>query len=428
LEKILKAGKGALPVFDLVEEVSDFKSFLSVFLHSFSLGKAVHVPVTEDFVGELQSAFKAPDKQKLGGQAGIVASQLSALGSPSILYSPLLSAEEAQFVHSGVKRPTTKNGKLVLQGMEKIRELGGVKINWIIEFKEGERISFLGKTLVAPRANRVILSSPVNMVPVFDPDLEPLLPQLGKKIDFVFLSGLQYLRQRYADGRTCDSVLKREEKLLKDLKAGNKKLLVHYEYVPAKNAIVDDKILENVRLFADSCGINEVELRKALWELGFEEEAKNLEEKESVANLLLGAEKLFFALKLKRLHVHTLGYYIELRKIEKNKSGVSPEKIVDSLLFASLASTARAAEGKEVSMMQVRKHAGVPVSEIGLRALEEAAQELGGDEFLKKGFAEKNGVFYFVVPAQVNERPKGTVGLGDTVSSSALVAELNWRK
>src|SRR5690606_16980631 len=73
------------------------EEFVAVLRHGFRTGKsALLVRETEEFVAWWREIFQER-AESMGGQAGIIANQMAALGAHSVVYSPILSPRQADF-------------------------------------------------------------------------------------------------------------------------------------------------------------------------------------------------------------------------------------------------------------------------------------------------------------------------------------------
>ncbi len=406
-------------------------SFLSALAFSMREGKSSHfVCENPEVFGWVESEFAPPGQTRLGGQAGIIANQVALLGADSVLYSPFFAPVHAALFHKKVLVPFC--GKCGAARLIPARNAGRpgdpTKKNWIFEFKKGDKVRVGGKAFKIPRSNRFILASPMPVVPAFDNCTRKFLPQIGKNVDAAFFAGFHYLTPIDGRGTSFRKVLAQQDADVKLLRKKNSKLLVHVEYVPMAHKEIERAVLAHVAREVDSLGINEIEIAEALEKTGFKKEAKAVRENESSATLFEGAKKLLFSLKLKRLHVHNLGYQMV---ILKKPPISSPEKVRQGLLFASLCATAKAVLGREFSKKELSAAFKIPLSQRGFRQMQLLARHLrenypcfDAEEFLREGFFDEGSFVLVVAPMQVAENPKSTVGIGDVVSSSSLLAEL----
>ena len=119
---------------------------------------------------------------------------------------------------------------------------------------------------------------------------------------------------------------------------------------------------------------------------------------------------------VKRIHFHTYGYYLAL-------TDYKGEFVRDALLFSALAAAAKAKLGDIRSIDDIAKAMDVPVNEKA-KAVEEALSKEYG---MKDGIAEVDSYQLAFIPTKIVAKPKSTVGIGDTISSSAFVGEFAFR-
>ncbi len=408
--------------------------FLSVLVKGMRSGKSVHVLGTQSVFTWMEEFFGGPDEKCIGGQAGITATQLNSLGFDVVLSPSLLSREQAELLAPEINVPVVKGKKLAVESVRKaFRPLDETKINWIFEFKRGDVLKIGGVTVTAPRANRVIIASEAKENPWFAPELEKFLPDLGARIDVALLSGFHYLTA----GKELPKQLKLIETQLALLKKKNKKLLLHYEYVPPGHKEVEKKLLLSLCKHVDSMGLNETELIEVLKMLGKHSEAEFLRKHESAYSICQGMRKLMSVTGLKRLQVHDLGFHTVLLK--KPNYAVPVDRVRDACVYASFITSLKARLGLHfVARKDVESAEPFVVSETGLNQIsifESAiAKELMTSRKVKhssfdrrkyfaEGILELKDVFVIIVPAPIVPVPKLTVGLGDVFSSTFLAAE-----
>jgi ADP-dependent phosphofructokinase/glucokinase len=399
--------------------------FFSSFFQALKQGKAAHLPVNEHMLKWLNETF-VERKERIGGQAGIIANQLSILGWKSVLYTPIISEKLVALLYKKTEFPVPENDGVILKKAVKCARQGDpTKINWIFEFKEKDRFRIKNETAVAPRSNRVIFSSPFPSIPVFESAYkEKNLEDLGRKISGAVFAGYNYLKPKYDNGLTYKFYLKKEVENLEFLKRGNKNLKIHVEFVPSDFKTIEKEVLKHLTVIAESLGINEVEIVEVAEKLGFKKEAANARKNENAFTLYKAAVKVFERLKLKRLHLHNLGYNLVI--VSKP---CSIEREVNAVLYSSIVATSKAMIGRELKRNEWRRSIHQPVSAKGLNQLEVLAREFGlkGVErelLQKQGVVDLNDHYLLCVPTQAFEKPLSTVGLGDIVSSFAFAASL----
>ncbi|MFH0836242.1 MAG: ADP-dependent glucokinase/phosphofructokinase [Candidatus Micrarchaeota archaeon] len=409
----------------------DKNEFLSCLLHAIGSGKAMHVSGDKNVFDWFAKTFGKPDEIKIGGQAGIAANQLAELGAKTGLYSPWLSTEQAKLIDKRVKIPVFNGKKLALITPAKAsRKDDPIKINWIFEFKRGDVVLIGKECFVAPRDNRLIVSSEEGQPPLFSDDVEKVLHQLGAEFDVALLSGFHHIRKKHATHGSFEQVVARAIRQVRKLKGKNNKLLAHWEYVPVDDKKMNSVLLKKLGPEFDSIGMNESEIIDVLVLLGFKKEATKIKAHESAHTIYHGAVKLLKALKLKRIHVHNLGYHLIV--LDK-RYHIKPEKTIEATLFASLVAGLKALKKHGfVSLAEVKK-AELAVSETGINQvgiIESALRDelpkkfssFDRKAFLKSGILEMKDHWILIVPTPI-VRGVSTVGLGDIVSAVTLVME-----
>ncbi|MFH1246821.1 MAG: ADP-dependent glucokinase/phosphofructokinase, partial [Candidatus Micrarchaeota archaeon] len=179
---------------------------LAALIHAFRTGKAMHLPTNNTLILWLEKVFSSYETS-IGGQAGIIANQVALLGGQSILYTSHLSPKLAHLFSPRVKFPIA-NKNLQLVSIHHAAKRGEHnRTNWIFEFKKGDVINFGGTVFVAPRSNRIILSSPQSGPAIFEPNLVQHLPTLGENLDACIMSGYNALQPVYEDGTTFEYYL-----------------------------------------------------------------------------------------------------------------------------------------------------------------------------------------------------------------------------
>ncbi len=401
-------------------------------LRAFTTGKAMHLPLSAALASQLEQGLSR--HERLGGQAGIIANQLTLLGAQGILYCKPLSSHLTSFFSPRVKFPvvsrSSSGGNLNFVSVKEASRRGDETIsNWIIEFKAGDLLKFGGQIYVAPRSNRLILSSHKAAAQQFDDNIVHLLPELGRLVDAAIISGYHSLEQRYSDGTTYDYYLSLEELYLRMLRA-HKHIPIHVEFVStpaAKN--IDKSIYAHITKHVDSLGLNEVELVELTDKLGFPALARAIARNENVVTLHAAAEKVMKQLDLQRIHVHSFGYSLILVKKSTAVSHRYLRRQVISTLFGSLAATLRAMKGSEINRGEIASALSVPVSEIALQQMALMSHKLSLTKLrlensLLSGIFDLADHYALIIPGQVAPLTPRTVGLGDVISSCSFVGGL----
>ena len=404
--RIEKAGKDEIFRYaeELPERIENIPQLLGSILWSIRSGKAAEL-----FVESCSTRFYMRrwgwDELRMGGQVGIMANLLGGVyGVPVIAHVPQLSRLQAGLFKDGpIYVPRVKNGKLKLVHP---RDFAGDEencVHYIYEFPRGFRVF----DIEAPRENRFIGSADdynpnVHIRPEFHEHFE----EIAGEAEVAIISGLQTLtKENYHEP------LETLRGHLEVLEEGG--IPVHLEFAFTSDEKVRKALVDMLGLF-HSVGLNEVELASIMEVLGERALAQKLLAHDPVDPVAVTEAMLKLAERtgVKRIHFHTYGYYLAL-------TDYSGAYVRDALLFAALAAAAKAKLGDVRSIDDVVKAMDVPVN-VKAKPVEEALSKEYG---MKNGVAGVNGYQLAFVPTKIVVRPKSTVGIGDTISSSAFVGE-----
>jgi ADP-dependent phosphofructokinase/glucokinase len=226
--------------------------------------------------------------------------------------------------------------------------------------------------------------------------LDRILPAISP-CTRAFLSGYQYL--------TGEDEFIRAAGQIRAFKENNPDLRVHVECVSVTDTGVLLGIVQHILPAADSAGMNESELVHLL-NVASSVSRKPVEtEKRSPVGLVQGLLELATKTGLARLHLHTFGYYILVMKKDR---GV-PEDSRTALLYAAKV-VAAAAGGT-----------GSRISPAGIAAIDQMEGMFGTQQ--SPGVFLHENYFVILIPTLIAESIQKTVGLGDIISSTALVAD-----
>jgi ADP-dependent phosphofructokinase/glucokinase len=401
--------------------------FLALLEECLAAGKSYY-DIVQAELGEWFLQYFPEHTEAMGGQAGIIANQMAALGGDAYVYNPVLSKLQAEMYDSRVKFPVTIEGALNWVPIRDGVNSDWTKINYIFEYPKDTSYVFGDRVVTTVRANRIILGTRNPLAAMgFSEEMEAFLPEVGAAVDCGFMAGYHHGR---IEGRaeTLEEFIQLSLRQLTALRSGNRNLRLHCEYLPMSNPEQESVLLKALIPRFHSFGINEAEIMRALDCLGFAEEAGEIARDERSFSLYQGALRLFREFGLPRLHLHNLGYYIVLIR---KPYPVSPEKVRQACLFASAVNGVKAKQGGAVPWEAVGQMANVPLSEVGMSQLEafaEEARQVGypiTSEFTSTGIMEREDHICILTPAHIVPNPVSTVGMGDTISSSAFAAEVS---
>jgi len=371
---------------ELLASLPVYAASLPGFMNRFrlSLGRSVadelFVPDAEEF-RRFAGNFMAAGSLSIGGQAGIAAVHLAASGAPSVLcVAPAMGDETRRLLEErGVGIPGPR-----------ISEACPDSIHLVFEYAPGLISPEPG---FPPRRNRFIVS-PVHGAEsaLLGPDLLEAVKEAAVSCNRFFLSGYQYLRTEREFAAAAGQ--------LAEIRGQNPDLRIHAEWVGVTDRELNGRFLRYILPRADSLGINEQELlnlSSCLHPGGH----SGGNAAPSPPELIREAVGICRATGLRRLHVHTHGYYILVLD-----HPVDPGASRDALLYASREAARSAGPGP----------AGLVPA--GIAAMASAEDRFGRDG--GPGIFSLGGYCGIMVPSLVTEGEVRTVGLGDRISSLAF--------
>jgi ADP-dependent phosphofructokinase/glucokinase len=414
-------------------EIKDPLDFMARLLMSMREGKAAEIPTHNSDIHEWLKEQLGFDYAVMGGQAGIISNLLSSLELKKVVaYIPWLSQEQAEYfvATDNLFHPKVENGKVFLKHpLEAFKPNIGSKVNWIIEYSKNLKVSCDGRDFNVLRDNRLIISSRPKWLRL-DIDKE-VYEQLDSifPIDGAILSGYQIIKEEYEDGTTYKDYVASSVQVIEKLKSLNPELRIHVELTSIQNRVIRKAILtEIVAKHVHSLGLDTVEVANALNVLSHEELSYSviMKQEYGITSLYQGAVQLLKDLSLERVHVHSLGFYICI--LVKGHT-LTLKEHRDSLLFSSILAAAKAIRGNIGNFMEAEIGLDVPISSDGIEDLENfklycVGRKLCSLEESEYGYLYGPDHDAIIIPTKVFDKPKATVGIGDTISAGAFTAML----
>ena len=372
------------PLFNL-PILSEFRSHL---LHSMHTCTAEEWFVTDpQMYQQFTRLFADYGHLVIGGQAGIAAVHLASIGISDVLC----------ITHS--PGPDTKkildNVGVHLLDLKKENKSSSDTIHLIFEYSPGLVPLVKG---VTPRNNRFIAS------PSHTPESVLIM---GDKSDAfnagisqytrAFLSGYQYLQTDEEFRQAADQILL--------MKKNNDRMRVHVECVSVTDTGVINGFIHHILPVADSIGLNEHELELLLHAMDSHNAEQGFFERLSSVQQVNGALEICKKSGLKRLHLHTFGYFVQIIR----NDCVHPEVSLNALLFASR-NVAEAAQGTSME-----------ISPAGISAIEEVDKIFGPQ--ISPGIFCHNIHTIVMIPTIIAQNITKSSGLGDILSSTAFIAD-----
>ncbi len=409
-DRIEKAGKEK--VFrcseELPEKIIEVPHLLGGILWSIKRGKAAELFVESRGVREYMKHW-GWDELRMGGQVGIMANLLGGVyGIPVIAHVPQISKLQAELFKDGpIYVPKVENGVLKFVHPKEFSRDEESLTHYIYEFPRGFEVF----GIKAPRENRFIGSADdYNPNLYIRSEFEENFEKIAEGVQLAIISGLQAL--------TKENYTQPFEEIERHLEILNEKgIPVHLEFAFTPDETVRKKLVDILGKFT-SVGLNEVELASVMDVMGEKKLAERLIAHDPVDPIAVvdAMIKLAEVTGIQRIHFHTYGYYIAL-------TSYRGEYVKDSLLFAALAAATKAKLGDVRNLDDIGKALDVPVNEKAADIEDRLKKEFN----LDNGIAVVNESQLSFVPTKIVAKPKSTVGIGDTISSSAFVSEFALR-
>ncbi|MHA1772548.1 MAG: ADP-dependent glucokinase/phosphofructokinase [Candidatus Heimdallarchaeota archaeon] len=413
--------------------------FITGLCGCFEKGKASEWLIeSEETYQYLLQNLPPPKKIQLGGQAGIIANLYAELGVKQIfVHTTTLPKLMRELFNKkkNIQIPLyNKEGELIFLHPRKVKDFDeSLYFHIISEVHKGDTLK-LGEKLhwKCPRDNRFIATfdppnAELEILEAFQRDIEVL----AEKSDLLILSGFHMLNVKKLGKEGVNQRIMKTLELITRAKKANPNLMVHLELASTKNKLLLERLYyySSKDTYWNSLGCNErelVELLEAIKEKRLANEIKA----DMFINyelIIKGALKVCEKLKLERLHLHLFGCYL----LFVSKDYPIPEVLLlKTLCFASLIAAHKAITGKAKGVFKFKEI----IDTIDIDAtLPKAFKKVNNllkkiETYVSYKDFDLNEYMILAVPTIIVQDPIQTVGLGDTISAAALIAELTYRQ
>ncbi|BAS26878.1 hypothetical protein LIP_1021 [Limnochorda pilosa] len=412
------------------------KDLVAALLFSLQRGQALQRMIVHAPLHRWLQEVLGYDELRLGGTSANMAVAVASLGiDPTIVYAYPPSRRVASLFPPlpGLRAFTGRPGNPLLPvsdwaGSLPRDESPESPLHWILEYGPEMEVQVGSLRLRPPRANRFIAGwNPANRRLRLEPAFVDGLEREAGRLGFFFLSGYHILAEGDEGGEAgFTEAVGSTATLVDRVRRANPRVTAHLEMASIGSEAVRREVLTRVVPRVSSVGMNEAELETIAADLGIPWFSPG-SGADRLARLVRATLEVSRVTGLRRMHVHDLGNYaIVLGGGQDEGEAVAARA---GLLFAGAVAAARARTG-ELSPRSGQDSLAEPFSPEGLRRLERL------DEVLAEKGAERRGPgiwrlterWIVAVPSRVVERPRRTVGLGDTISASALLAETALRR
>ncbi|MBN1235244.1 MAG: hypothetical protein JW999_04240 [Methanotrichaceae archaeon] len=325
---------------------------------------------------------------RLGGNAGIMANVLAALGAKPVLNAPALGARLAGMFHAGVSVPGSSLRE---------REM----VHFVFQFKKGDEVASGQSRIIAPSDNRFIATyDPVNTRLLTSKHFDSYCQENIRNFDGALLSGFHL-----APFKDYQEIFAQKIEQIKSWKDKNPQIFIHVEMGSFQSPQIMLSLLESLpQIPVDSLGLNEDELAAA---------EGSLPGRWRWQETMQAAQRLQERLGLFRVAVHTRDYILSVMLEGK----ITAVEELSALQQGTDAAAALAATGSITGDLPEE------VNYVGLEAKEQfccnGATAVGRGAFLLSG--EK---IISLMPSLLAKKPLITVGLGDTATAAVFFQEL----
>jgi ADP-dependent phosphofructokinase/glucokinase len=365
-----------------VESTSDLKKALKYFREN-----QVNMEVEKSFNAEMPE----PERQRLGGQAGIFSNFLSGMDFPVVFYTPILSERLAELVDDKVEAPVLGDNLVLTRPVDAVNA-DQTKENIIIESKREKSCRF------------IISDKLEGFGPFFRSGIEDNFDVLEEEVDRAVFSGFHDASGNF------EAKLDKSEVQMEKLDVPK-----HLEYVNTSEE-KSRKILKDLLPRFESIGMDEQEALE-IAEVSSVETGENLTLGDAFQ---LGKKLIAEKDSLERCHIHTYRYHAV---IVDEEYGVRSESIRDAMLFGENCALLTGDTGELPDESAMKDYSLENKHVHRLDPLEDFAHHFDLENFPEEGIAEIEGFRVVAIPTLVHEDPERVTGMGDIISCGAFAAE-----
>jgi len=339
-------------------------------------------------------------ERKVGGTGAQAACALAKLGIPTILHITSFPPEQAELL--------SREGKIMIpysQGLQRAEEAARrddlPMWHYIFEFRQGTKIDLGARVIIAKKDDRFIVPYDLaNASFTIDENFRKWTREYADQVDKALVSGYN----AYYDEEMCRDLIGDSVAQMEDWKDRNPRMLIHTETGGLENIKMRGYLVEELYPNVDSLGMNENELADILILFDYDIPSDNIKE------LYKAARFVYRELELKRLCVHTRDFVLTLTQGD-------PEREQRALLIGALSAAYRTITGEYGDWDALREiDESSPLNHSGEKAEEELSSLLS----LKEGIVEEEDFNTVLIVTKSVERPRYTVGLGDTFLAGSL--------
>lgn len=327
----------------------------------------------------------------IGGTSAQAAMALAAIGCPSMIHLTDDSKEVCEILNSEHIYTVSADGQLI--HTNQVIQKSEQEIHYIIQFKKGDVIRLGNQELVIPLSNRLIITKiTVNEFLPFSKPYFDYIENNAKDISSNVLSSFNALN----DKEILEDRLGFVKQHIKTYKANNESGIVFFEDAHYHSHTIKKLCIETIYSEVDIVCMNEEELAYLLDMYNFPITI------DDIISCVEGIKYLKENLKIKKgVIVHTKDYSMYVGdKLEVD--------IESGLMYGNMLATTKAMVGWYGSKEQISKTLELPLSEKGVFNRKVIGESCYAGETI-------------IVPTKYIDKPKYTIGLGDSFVAGVQV-------
>lgn len=321
----------------------------------------------------------------MGGTAVQAALALNSVGCPSVVHLTDDSKEVCDILNTPQVYTVSRDGRLV--HTDEIRQANEQEPHFIIQFKKGDKICLGAQEAVIPCSNRLIITKIT--VNEFVPFSEPYFRWIEQNASLVSSNVLSSFNA-LLDPELLKERLNFAREHIAAYRTGNPEGIVFFEDAHFHSIDVKKLCLETIGASVDILSMNEEELNHTLNNMY--QEGVDVED---IISCVEGAKSIrrMFGIR-KGVVVHTKDYSMYVGETLK-------ADIERGLIYGNLLATAKANNGWYGTKEQVKEVLEFGFSDRGMKNYQAVRES-------------KYAVETVLVPSKYMDKPKFTIGLGDS--------------
>ena len=324
-------------------------------------------------------------RRAIGGTSAQAAMALAAVGMPSVIHLTDDSKEVCKILDSPLIYTVSESGRPVHTGQ--LSQKNKQEVHYIIQFQKGGTVHFSDRELRVPVSNRLILTNvTVNgSLPLSQPYFS-YIESNAQKFSSNVLSSFNCLRSREDLQRRLDFIRQH----LKKYKRGNPKGIVFFEDAHYHSNDIKKFCMETIYPYIDIVSLNEEELKSTLALYGATVRPDDIL---SCVEGMVAIRRKFRVRKGVIVHTKDYSLYAGDR--------IDGCDIESGLIYGNLLATAKAMGGFYGTKDRLAEVVKLSLSEKGKKDAAALKNSRYGREAI-------------LVPSKYIDRPKYTIGLGDS--------------